>query len=315
VSQGHRDDGPHGRQWPISSLPEEVSAQPTVPGPRAPGDDRPQDGGSPWSAPPQWGPVPRPPQPPAWPPRPIAPQQWGPPPPPGPPRRTNTALWVALGAVLVLVLAGGGVGFWLWQRSNSQTATQAVATVTQQLQGTTGSGGTGGAFGGASQVPARTSVPQASVPPSPGTPVPGLGNVTEQQAVAYLGQLRAQSLQRVVLDGRWVAQVASKNVGVTDPLQTALNGSHTFYAVDILAESLSMNRTVDTPNKVYVLWGTDFGQRSQAADGSPFWTTVVDAGYASHDNVLEWCSFAFPTLTPAQLADTCVPRQLAPPHN
>jgi hypothetical protein len=118
----------------------------------------------------------------------------------------------------------------------------------------------------------------------------------------------------VVLDGRWVAQVASKNVGVTDPLQTALNGTHTFYALDILAESLSMDSTVNDPNDVYVLWGTDFGKRSAAADGSPYWTTVVDAGFASHDNVLEWCRVTFPTLTQQQLDDTCAPRQLASPH-
>jgi hypothetical protein len=237
-------------------------------------------------------------------------------PPPGPPRRSNTALWVVLGVVLVLVVAGGGVGFFLWQRSRTDSASSVAAATQPAAVATTGSGATGGPFGGASRAPARTTVPSASVSAPAGTqPAPGGGTMTEQQALAYLGDLRSASVQRVTLDGRWVAQVASKNVGLTDPLQTAQNGSHTFYAVDILAESLSMDGTVSDVSKVNVLWGTDFGKRSQAADGSPYWVTLVDAGYASHDNVLEWCSVTFPTLTPQQLANTCAPRQLTPPHD
>jgi hypothetical protein len=127
--------------------------------------------------------------------------------------------------------------------------------------------------------------------------------------------LRSDSLKRVPLDGRWVAQVASKWVGVTDPLQTAANGSHTFQATDILTESQAARTKVDDPKKVYVLWGTDFGKRSTGPNGAPIWVTIVDAGYASHDNVLEWCRVKFPGLSPQQLADTCAPRQLTPPHN
>jgi hypothetical protein len=144
-------------------------------------------------------------------------------------------------------------------------------------------------------------------------PVPGAG-AAETAALAALDTLRAGSLARVPLDGRWVAQVASKWVGVTDPLQVAQNGTHTFYAADILAESLGARSTMNDPSDVYVLLGTDFGQRSVGPNGAPIWVTIVDAGYASHDNVLAWCRVTYPSLTPDQLADTCAPRQLTPPH-
>lgn len=40
----------------------------------------------------------------------------------------------------------------------------------------------------------------------------------------------------MVLDGRWVAQLASKTFGISDPLQIAENGSHTSFGIDVLAE-------------------------------------------------------------------------------
>jgi hypothetical protein len=138
----------------------------------------------------------------------------------------------------------------------------------------------------------------------------------ETAALQQLGQLRSESLARLPMDDRWVAQVSSKSVGITDPLQTAQNGSHTFLAADILAESLAARQRVADPDQnVYVVWGTDFGKRSQAADGSPYWITLVDGGFGSSAAVKAWCQSTYPTLTPAQLADTCAPRQLTPPHS
>jgi hypothetical protein len=130
-----------------------------------------------------------------------------------------------------------------------------------------------------------------------------------------LNSLRSKSVSRVVLDGRWVAQVASKSVGITDPLQTAQNGSHTFFARDILAESLAARSTVADASQVYVLWATDFGRRSTAPDGSPYWVTIVDAGLTSAADVTAWCARTYSTLTPEQLADTCAPRTLTTPHD
>jgi hypothetical protein len=136
----------------------------------------------------------------------------------------------------------------------------------------------------------------------------------EEQALQELGSLRSASLTRLVLDGRWVAQVASKNVGITDPLQVAANGTHTFYAADILAESKAAVSSVP-PSSALVLLSTDFGKRSLASNGQPYWVTVVDGDFSSSDEVESWCASTFTTLTPQQLADTCAPRTLAPPHD
>jgi hypothetical protein len=153
------------------------------------------------------------------------------------------------------------------------------------------------------------------VPTTAAAPTTQSQEAIEAQALAQLNALRVASLPRLPHDGRWVAQVASKSVGITDPLQTAANGTHTFYALDILAESLQARSTVADPSEVYVLWGTDFGKRSTAADGSPYWVTLVDAGFASSADVQAWCSATYPSLSPEQLADTCVPRTLTPPHD
>jgi hypothetical protein len=98
-------------------------------------------------------------------------------------------------------------------------------------------------------------------------------------------------------------------------LQTAANGTHQFFATDILAESLAARSTVASSSQIYVLWATDFGKRSTAPDGSPYWVTVVDGGFSSADAASAWCAATYSTLSPAQLADTCAARQLSTPHD
>jgi hypothetical protein len=209
-----------------------------------------------------------------------------------------------LGVVLAVLLAGGGVGYYLWHRSSASTASGVGSAGDAGGAPATGATDSGGALG----VP-----PPAENPPATTSTVPA--RTAEQAALGQLQALRTESLARVTLDGRWVAQLASKSVGITDPLQTAANGTHTFFANDILVESLRARSTVADPREVYVLWGTDFGKRSTAADGSPYWVTLVDAGFASSADVQAWCSATYPSLSPEQLADTCVPRTLAPPHD
>lgn len=138
--------------------------------------------------------------------------------------------------------------------------------------------------------------------------------MTEELALAELEALRAASLSRLILDRRWVAQVASKSVGITDPLQTAANGTHTFYAVDILVESRAVTSGV-AASSVLVLRSDDFGRRSFADDGQPYWVTVVDVGFGSSDEVTAWCARTYPTLSPEELENACAPRTLAPPHD
>ena len=155
--------------------------------------------------------------------------------------------------------------------------------------------------------------PSSSVPTTSPAPTPTVS--PEEAALTQLQTLRASSLGRLVLDDRWVAQVASKSVGITDPLQTAQNGTHTFYAVDILAESRAAVVSVADPSAVLVLQSVDFGKRSYAADGQPYWVTVVDLGFTSSDQVKAWCASTYASLTPEQLANACAARTLAPPHD
>jgi hypothetical protein len=138
---------------------------------------------------------------------------------------------------------------------------------------------------------------------------------TEAGALAELAALRAESLARLTTDGRWVAQLASKDVGITDPLQIAQNGTHVFLAVDVLAESRAALASVTDPAAVSVLHGTDFGQRSTAPDGDPYWITVVDAGFGSRDDVGAWCAATYPQLDGDELTNACLPRRLTPPHD
>jgi hypothetical protein len=97
-------------------------------------------------------------------------------------------------------------------------------------------------------------------------------------------------------------------------LQTAANGTHTFCAVDILAESRAAVSSVSA-SSVLVLRSTDFGKRSYAADGQGYWVTVVDVGFSSSDQVRAWCASIYPPLNAEQLANACAARTLAPPHD
>lgn len=281
---GDVPEPPRLPQMPQTSSPEGFRPESFVPQPRQP----------------EMYPYPQQPQgPPQWD---SMPEQWGSldgqPPPSGPvPPRGNRGLVIAIIAIVVVVLvAAGGVGWVLWQRSKT-TAGHATAASSATAQ----------ASSAASSAAGSAATGQATATKAPDT-------ATQAGALDQLGALRSDSLKRVPLDGRWVAQVASKWVGVSDPLQTAANGSHAFQATDILAESQAARTKVDDPSKVYVLWGTDFGKRSTGPNGAPIWVTLVDAGYASQDNVTQWCQVKFPNLTAQQLADTCAPRQLTPPH-
>jgi hypothetical protein len=255
------------------------------------------------------GPVPLPRQP-TWPETPLGWGGPGPQPPidPGPPKRGgNTAVIVAV--VVVVLLALGGAGWFVWHRLSATTPTDTAATATAtDLPAPAGSAAQGTPdAGGKTLQPGGRPAPSATA----ASPAPD----AEQVALRDLQALRDQSVARAPLDGRWVAQLSSKSVGITDPLQTAANGTHTFYAADILAEAQNLQATVGGSASLYLLCGTDFGKRSTAPDGSPYWTLLADAGLAGQDAVTAWCSATFPGLSADQLADQCVPRQLTSPHD
>jgi hypothetical protein len=208
--------------------------------------------------------------------------------------------------VLIAGLAGGGTWFLLRDKpTQAGGSTAAGAPPANAARNNAGSSLPGGAS--VSSAPSNTSAPTAGAPATPTA-------MTEPQALAQLQTLRSSSLPRLVTDDRWVAQVASKSVGITDPLQTAANGTHTFYAVDILAESQAVTQKAPA-SSILVLQSTDFGKRSYAGDGQAYWITVVDGGFGSSDQVKAWCAQAYSSLTAEQLADTCAPRTLSPPHD
>jgi hypothetical protein len=223
---------------------------------------------------------------------------------------------VVIAVVVVVLLAVGAGGWFVWHRLSATTPTDTAATASDAPSSASsaaaGSPSAGSPQAGSPQAGGKTLAPGGS---TASASAPGPAPDAEQAALNRLNALRAESLPEVSLDGRWVAQLSSKSVGITDPLQTAANGTHTFYAADILAELQNINATVGNSAALYLLWSTDFGKRSTAADGSPYWTLLADAGFASQDDVKAWCAATFPGLPADQLANQCAPRQLTAPHD
>ena len=201
------------------------------------------------------------------------------------------------GLVAALVLAVGlGVGWRLRGQGQAGSATMPPAS---------GAAGT-----------TSSTDPTTSPTPTPTTTVSPTPTVSPEDAAAgQLSALRSASLATLVLDGRWVAQVASKSVGITDPLQTAQNGTHQFFTVDILAEHVRLQSIAGDPSRVLLLQAGDFGKHAVSPDGRPYWVTVVDLGFGSSSEVKSWCGQVFAALSPAARDDACAPRALTPPHS
>ena len=148
-------------------------------------------------------------------------------------------------------------------------------------------------------VPTETSTPTAE----PTTTNP------EANALASLNQLRSGDLPSVPMNGQYVAQLASKVVGITDPMQTTAAGSHTFAAVDILAEHLALRNGDNRGARVVLLLSTDFGKR-QLYQGRALWVTFALGDFGTADEVRTWCAGRFPTLSGNVLVNQCAPRRL-----
>ncbi|MEZ0494551.1 hypothetical protein AB2L28_20120 [Kineococcus sp. TBRC 1896] len=131
-------------------------------------------------------------------------------------------------------------------------------------------------------------------------------------ATAELEDLRRRGLQEHPPQGQWVAQLAAKSVGTTDPVQTAANGSSTFYATDILAQSREIASGI-AGGDVFVLRTTDFGDGLVDARGNPYWVTLVAGPFGDADDVRTWCDSVFATVPAADRSNACLPKQLTPP--
>jgi hypothetical protein len=133
----------------------------------------------------------------------------------------------------------------------------------------------------------------------------------EAEAVAALRRQREQDLQSLSFDGQYVAQVASKSVGIVDPLQVAENGSHTFHATDILAEHLALRDGDNLGARIVLVLSTDYGHR-QLYHGKPLWVTFAIGDFGSADEVQAWCESRFPQLSGDLLLNQCAVRRLEP---
>ena len=167
---------------------------------------------------------------------------------------------------------------------------------------------------GFTEFPATTSTGDTpspdSTPTEPDTePSPDSTTGPEAEALEQLEQLRQQDALTMVFDGRFAAQLASKSVGIVDPLQTTAAGSHTFTAADILAEHLALRSAPSQGTSVVLVLSTDFGKR-QLYQGSPLWVTFALGDFPDREAVQRWCARRFPELAGERLTNQCTVRKL-----
>lgn len=153
------------------------------------------------------------------------------------------------------------------------------------------------------------SSPSPSVHPAPSS----AGPLNEADATNELQKARLRSLVSVKFSNQWVAQLASKNPGITDPYQKTARGGHTFEATDILDEYEQDHQDPTFGSYVWLFLSTDFGSQ-QLYGGHPLWVTVVELNsFSSAQDVTSWCKQEFPDLPEKVRDDHCVARQLSPP--
>jgi hypothetical protein len=245
----------------------------------------------PWPDPPSWGP-PASGQP-AWI---VSEATSGQPSAPG---RNRRPLIVAAAVLVVLIVAGGG-GWFFTHRDKTPVAGPPVIPTT------------------VAPAPDPTTLPTTAYPTEDATTTypteePTTVETTpvadpEQDALRQLDQISAQDLNQVTFDGRYVAQVASKNPGTYDKFQSTASGSHTFQATDILAEYEQLRGDLGG-SRVVLLKSTDFGTH-QLYHGAPLYVTFYLGHFGSAAAVRSWCASTFPSLSSDALADQCAVRKM-----
>ena len=242
---------------------------------------------TPASEPPPWL-TSQPPGSPAWI---VSEPASGRPPSPG---RSRRPLVVAAAVLVVLIVAGGG-GWFVTHRDKTPVAgpTAAPTTFAPAPNPTT-------AFPTEDTTTYPTQAPTTIETTTVADP--------ERDALNQLDRISGQDLGEVSFDGRYVAQVASKNPGTYDKFQTTASGSHTFRATDILAEYQRL-RDDFGGTKVVLLKSTDFGKH-QLYHGTPLYVTFYLGRFGSADAVRSWCASTFPDLSAAARADQCAVRKM-----
>lgn len=172
-----------------------------------------------------------------------------------------------------------------------------------------------GWFGGAPSQAAPTA-PTVESPVAPPVSTPEV-TVTQTQAPALtpeqerdaafatLEQLVADDARMNPVRGQWVAQLASKTEGISDPTQQPTP----FTLQDILAEIRRHQANASYGSQVRVIHLGDWGTTQPGP--TPMWVTVADLNLSSQAEVQAWCERTF-TLRGEPLLNICFPRQLTP---
>jgi len=155
--------------------------------------------------------------------------------------------------------------------------------------------------------PAGPTTKTPSAPP-PVVTVPVVTANADEMLQLTAAASRSQ-LDAAVASHAWVAQLASKYVGITDPLQTTASGSHTFGAADIMAEHLALvARGSDAT--VILADSRTYGSGS-TMEGRPYWRTMaLSPSFSEALVVTVWCARTFPELSGDALNNQCLPVQL-----
>jgi len=135
----------------------------------------------------------------------------------------------------------------------------------------------------------------------------------EAEALRSLGEQAARDGARITKQGQWVAQLASKYVGVTDPRQVTANGSHTFMAADIWAEYEELKRRgVSLGKEVVLLDSRTYGKRHHR-NGEALWVVAaVSPSFTDEASVKSFCAGMYPNLSGKDLTNSCMPNRLNP---
>jgi hypothetical protein len=164
--------------------------------------------------------------------------------------------------------------------------------------------------------PTDTPLPESTLadteePSTPATSVPPTED-PQEVALAELERISDADRGRVAISGQYVAQLASKNPGITDPHQKAADGSHTFRATDILAEYQELSAGPGNGSaRIVLLKSTAYGKR-QLYHGKPLYVTFALAGFRGAQDVTDWCAQRFPRLSGDALTNQCAVRRLRP---